>query len=524
VILFCGFVISIGYLFGTPFLYSGDVRPPAATSALTLMFLGCGLIAWSWRESVFLEPFSGNMAGARLIRAILPVIFLAILLEAYFSNAYKIKIPFNNALLSAVLTTLTLVVTTVVIVQISKRVFRRADLAEKQQEQSRKLIREGEEKLELFFSQSLDGFFFMMMDEPVEWKSSTDKEKALDYIFSHQRITKINDAMLQQYGSTREQFIGRTPANLFRHDPGGGRSLWRDFFDKGKLHVETDERRLDGTQLFVEGDYICLYDDQGRITGHFGIQRDVTERKMAEQKILRYTEELKESNASKDKFFSIISHDLKSPFSAILGFSREMINVARMNDPDQIEKFANHIYSSAERTYELLENLLQWAKTQQGTISYSPACLALEELLSEKFETLKYTAISKDITLDYSCDPELKVTADPEMLKSILRNLITNAIKFTNPGGRISIRAAAGSGEEVEVLVEDDGVGMREEDCQRLFRIDQNVSRPGTKKERGTGLGLILCKEFVEKNGGRIWVESEPGKGTRVSFTLRSCS
>jgi PAS domain S-box-containing protein len=149
-----------------------------------------------------------------------------------------------------------------------------------------------DDRLELFFSQSLDGFFFMMIDQPVRWDDSVDKESVLDYVFEHQRMTKVNDAMLAQYGATRESFLGTTPKDLFRHDLAHGRRVWREFFDLGRLHVETDERRLDGTPIRVEGDYICFHDEQGRITGHFGIQRDVTERERASHALRQYNRRL----------------------------------------------------------------------------------------------------------------------------------------------------------------------------------------------------------------------------------------
>jgi len=151
---------------------------------------------------------------------------------------------------------------------------------------------EPNDRLELFFSQSLDGFFFMMLDEPIAWNDSIDKEKALDYIFEHQRVTKVNDAMLAQYGATREAFLGTTPTDLFRHDIAYGRRIWRDFFDRGRLHIETDERRVDGTPIPIEGDYLCFYDEQGRITGHFGIQRDVTQRERADKALRQYNRRL----------------------------------------------------------------------------------------------------------------------------------------------------------------------------------------------------------------------------------------
>src|SRR4030095_3328402 len=147
---------------------------------------------------------------------------------------------------------------------------------------------ESNDRLELFFSQSLDGFFFMMLDEPIAWDDSIDKEKALDYVFEHQRVTKVNDAMLAQYGATRETFLGTRPKDLFKHDIAYGRKIWREFFDRGRLHIETDQGRIDGTPIPIEGDYLCFYDEQGRITGHFGIQRDVTQRDRADKALRRF--------------------------------------------------------------------------------------------------------------------------------------------------------------------------------------------------------------------------------------------
>jgi PAS domain S-box-containing protein len=147
--------------------------------------------------------------------------------------------------------------------------------------------------LELFFSQSLDGFFFMMLDEPIHWSGDVDQEAVLDYVFEHQHMIKVNEALLTQYGTSAEQFLGSTPHDLFAHDVAHGRDLWRRMFDAGRIHVESDERRLDGSRMWVEGDYICFYDAEGRITGHFGIQRDVTERKQAEEALSRFNQRLK---------------------------------------------------------------------------------------------------------------------------------------------------------------------------------------------------------------------------------------
>ena len=189
-------------------------------------------------------------------------------------------------------------------------------------------LRQSQAQLELFFSQSLDGFFFMMLDQPVQWDDTVDKEQILDYVFAHQRVTKINDAMLEQYCAKREEFIGLTPNDLFAHNITEGRQVWCKFFDAGQLHIETDERRFDGSQIWIEGYYICLYDEQGKITGHFGVQRDVSDRKQAEV-VLRESEERFRNlfENSPVAYQSLDQHgnfiDVNSELCDLLGYTRE---------------------------------------------------------------------------------------------------------------------------------------------------------------------------------------------------------
>ena len=176
---------------------------------------------------------------------------------------------------------------------------------------------ETDDRLELFFSQSLDGFFFMMLDEPIRWDDSVDKDSVLDYVFEHQRITKANDALLAQYGTTRNAFLGTTPKDLFQHDIEHGRRVWRDFFDRGRLHIETDERRVDGTPIRIEGDYLCFYDAERRITGHFGIQRDVTERQRLQERVERHATELEGRVAERTAQLTRSEHRLAAIVSAL---------------------------------------------------------------------------------------------------------------------------------------------------------------------------------------------------------------
>jgi signal transduction histidine kinase len=153
---------------------------------------------------------------------------------------------------------------------------------------------ENDRLLELFFAQSMDGFFFMMLDEPVEWSDNVSKNEMLDYVFEHQRLTKVNTAILSQFNAaTPEDILGKTPAQFFAHDLANAKARWREFFDRGHMHTETDERRLDGTPMRIEGDYMVIYDDQGRIAGHFGIQRDVTDRHLSTEQLEASREQLR---------------------------------------------------------------------------------------------------------------------------------------------------------------------------------------------------------------------------------------
>jgi signal transduction histidine kinase/ligand-binding sensor domain-containing protein len=233
------------------------------------------------------------------------------------------------------------------------------------------------------------------------------------------------------------------------------------------------------------------------------------------------TAELKELNASKDKFFSIIAHDLKNPFNTIIGFSKILNEEISPENCEKTREIAGMINSSALQTFRLLENLLEWANSQKGKISFNPKQFILWDLINEEFMTLKDMAEAKNIGLKVSCQQDLLIFADMNMIKTILRNLITNAIKFTQKNGQIEVNAAKDKN-GVRIAVYDNGIGISAENMAKLFRIDGNLSSRGTENEKGTGLGLFLCKEFVTKHGGKIWAESEPGNGSVFLFIIPS--
>lgn len=222
---------------------------------------------------------------------------------------------------------------------------------------------------------------------------------------------------------------------------------------------------------------------------------------------------------TKDKFFSIIAHDLKGPFNALLGFSELLLKEYDNRDPEENKEMIKHIYNSSIHGFDLLNNLLEWARSQTGRIEFEPQDFSLNDLIRENILLISDAAYKKNIEVQNEITEYMLAFADRRMINTVVRNLISNALKFTKPGGKI-ILSHKKENQFIEVTVTDTGVGIKGENISKLFRLEESISTPGTDKEQGTGLGLILCKEFIEKNGGKIWLESEYGKGSKFKFTI----
>ena len=253
------------------------------------------------------------------------------------------------------------------------------------------------------------------------------------------------------------------------------------------------------------------------------LQREVTRKNQKLENTIEQLNtanaELEELNATKDKFFSIIGHDLKNPFHSLLGFSDILLTNADKYTPEKIRHFAKQMHESSSNAYNLLENLLEWAKIQKGELESNPEKVDPLEIVDEVKEVYDPLANSKSIDFHTAVNSNDYVFADKEMLKTVLRNLVANALKFTYHQGYVIITTESIKN-YVRFTVSDTGMGIPPGYIDNLFSIDCKLSEEGTDNEKSTGLGLILCKEFVEKQGGKIWVESELEKGSDFKFTI----
>ena len=331
---------------------------------------------------------------------------------------------------------------------------------------------------------------------------------------------EVNNSVLESTGYTKEEFLNLsyweiTPREYEKQEIKQLQTL----NETGRFGPNFKEYiRKDGSRYPLSISGALFVDVDGRKVV-WGIIEDLSERRERELIIKKQNEELLSLNAAKDKFFSIIAHDLKSPFNAIIGFSDLLLGRIEKHDFEGIDKYTKIINQSSKKALELLLNLMEWSKIQTGRMEYRPEYFEINTIIEETIILLGCNAEQKNIFISNNITKETMVHADKIMISAVLRNLISNAIKFTKPKGSITLTSEQLK-DEVIISVKDNGVGITKEESEKLFKIDGVYSKPGTQQEKGTGLGLILCKEFLEKNNGKIWIESTVDVGTTFYFLL----
>lgn len=347
-------------------------------------------------------------------------------------------------------------------------------------------------------------------------------------------LMEANKAAAKYFGYEREELIGQSPA-LIAAEAENDNEMISQLIEK-TLTGEPQKfewlmKRKNGEILSAEISF-----NRSTYNGNDAVLatvRDLSESKKVMNELQRQNNELKESNKSKDKFFSIFAHDLKNPFQGLLGFIDLLYEDLDELSNEQVKEYLANVRNASYHTYALLENLLEWSRIQSGKMPFTPSVFDISDEISSVISVLENNASQKDIKLINEVDQGIKVEADRNMIHSVIQNLVTNSIKFSNANGRVVIRGRVpltyvkakisnepGDRQWLEISVSDNGIGIPEEILPKLFQLNGQYSRAGTANEPGTGLGLVLCHEMIEKNGGRIWAESISGQGTTFIFTI----
>lgn len=330
-----------------------------------------------------------------------------------------------------------------------------------------------------------------------------------------------NSAFSDIVGKSKSDIIGQSCLNLFPEETALKHKKREEELLKSRetSRFEAVIQNANGDELYVIYNKAVYFNDKNKVGGIIGTILDITQRKKTEERLKDSEKKLIDLNASKDKFFSIIAHDLKNPFNSLIGLSEIILQDYKELSLDQIINTVTSIHKSARSAYGLLQNLLEWARSQTSSLEFKPTDFSIRHLTEEAIFPLMATSEKKKITIDIDIDSKIGVYGDENMIKTVIRNLVSNALKFTHSGGNIFITSKA---EEkfCTVQVRDTGIGIEKDKIPLLFRIDKHYTRRGTSGETGTSLGLILCKEFVEKNGGEIGVNSVEKKGTEFFFTV----
>jgi PAS domain S-box-containing protein len=364
------------------------------------------------------------------------------------------------------------------------------------------------------------------LNEVSDYKYALDQSSIVAITDPKGIITYVNDNFCRISKYSAEELIGKDHriVNSGYHPKEFIRDLWVTIANGKVWRGEIRNKAKDGTIYWVDATIVPFLDQNGKPYQYLAIRSDITSRKKAEEELNKSTKHLIKLNETKDKFISILSHDLRTPFSSILGFTELLLDDEDLTSEERRE-YVEYIQDSSRLMLDLVNSLLDWTRLQTGRIKFEPEKLSARMIVANCKNTLTGAAFQKNITITTEVEESVYIYADHNLISQVFNNLISNAIKFTRPGGEIVISAAPSTKSlYYEFSVKDNGVGIKPENIQELFRIDTKFTSEGTSGEKGTGLGLSLVKEIIEKHGGNIHVESEYGKGSDFKFILPTAS
>ncbi|CAM4119686.1 PAS domain-containing sensor histidine kinase [Zobellia roscoffensis] len=370
------------------------------------------------------------------------------------------------------------------------------------------------------------------MSQPLNVNSDFNKDKVYiqtvldhmgDSVFvkdAQSRLIMVNNPFCTMMGLPREEIIGKSLIEEVKPEE---REVFlnidKQVLADGIESVTEEKMTLRGGETQIISTRKSRFIDENGSKFLVCVVRNISDKKKGEENLRKKEAQLKDVGATKDKLFSIIAHDLRSPFNNISLLTDLLSDSIQKNDVAQSNEYLELIDRTTKNSLNLLDNLLNWAKSQTGQLELVSESVCINQIINETLELCKTIAETKNITLNSSKVQVVEVYSDDKIIRTIVRNLVSNAIKFTKPGGNISLSTELRD-IYVEVTVSDNGVGMSTDTSQKLFGINTNMACVGTADEKGSGFGLVLCKEFVEKLGGKIWAESTLGEGSDFKFTI----
>lgn len=383
-------------------------------------------------------------------------------------------------------------------------------------------LKESEAKLNSLFTKSHSGIFFMMLEEPVDWEHCVDKDQLIEHILTTQRISKVNNTFLDQYCASEKDFIHLSPKQLYANNLEQAREMWKSLFDQSFYHYEQKENRFDGSMIWVMGDWVCLYDEKGRIIGHFGIQTDISDRKKSEELIISAKEDAERANKAKSEFLANMSHEIRTPLNGVIGFIdlllKTSLNAVQYN-------YAKNSKIAGDSLLSIINDILDFSKIEAGKLELDYSLSSMSDLIEQSIDIVKYQASQKKLDLIVNYPPDLPdlVMIDFIRLRQILINLLSNAIKFTDQGEvelKIEFFPLEDDKGQFYFLIKDTGIGIEAKNQDKLFRAFSQADSSTTKKFGGTGLGLIISNLLAKQMGSEIEFVSEFAQGSTFYFSI----